>query len=138
MRVVLDTNTLLSALINPHGVPAQLIDAWRATQFELVTSRDQLLELGEVARRPKLRQYIVPARVGRFINDLRELAEVLTRLPRVDRSPDPGDNFLLAMAEASEADYLATGDKRDVLALSTHGRTHIVTVRQLLAVLNVS
>jgi uncharacterized protein len=136
MRVIVDTNILLSALIDPHGLPAQLIDAWRAARFELVTSREQLLELGEVARRPALRKYIVPARVGRFINDLRELARVLTRLPNVDRSRDPGDNFLLAMAEAGEADYLVTGDKRDVLALNNHDRTRIVTVRQLLAVLN--
>lgn len=136
MRVIVDTNILLSALINPHGLPAQVIDAWRGVRFDLITSRDQLLELGEVARRPHLRKYIVPARVGRFINDLRELAEVLSRLPRVDRSRDPGDNFLLAMAQASGADYLVTGDKHDVLALEMHGRTRIVTARQLLAVLN--
>lgn len=136
MRVIVDTNILLSALINHNGLPAQLIDAWRGARFDLVTSRDQLLELGEVARRPEVRKYIAPARVGRFINDLRELAEVLSRLPHVDRSRDPGDNFLLAMAEASAADYLVTGDKRDVLVLRLHDRTQIVTVRQLLAVLN--
>ena len=135
MRVVVDTNILLSALINPHGVPAQLIDLWRAQRFVLVTSRDQLLELGEVARRPILRRYIVPSRMGRFINDLRELAEVLRNLPSVDRSRDPGDNFLLSMAEAIDADYLATGDKHDVLSLKTHRRTRIVNARELLGVL---
>ena len=101
-----------------------------------MTSRDQLLELGEVARRPQLRKYIVPARVGRFINDLRVLAQILSRLPRVDRSRDPGDNFLLAMAEASGADYLVTGDKRDLLVLKTHERTRILTARALLEILN--
>jgi hypothetical protein len=136
MRVVLDTNVLLSGLINPHGLPAQLIDAWRAAKFELITSRDQLLEFGEVARRPKLRRYIVSARVGRFINDLRELAVVYVDLPQLDRSPDPGDDFLLAMAEASDADYLATGDKSGVLDLRVHGRTQIVTVRRLVQILN--
>lgn len=136
MRVIFDTNILLSALINPHGLPAQLIDAWRAARFELVTSRDQLLEIGEVARRPTLRKYIVPPRIGRFINDLRELAEVISDLPSVDRSRDPGDNFLLSMAEVSDADYLVTGDKRDLLMLERHARTQIVTARQLLAVLN--
>ena len=55
---------------------------------------------------------------------------------RIDRGPDPGDNFLVAMAEASEAEYLVTGEKRDVLALRSHGRTHIVTVGQILIVLN--
>lgn len=136
MRVIVDTNILLSALINPHGIPAQLIDAWRAARFRLVTSRDQLIELGEVARRPGLRKYIVPARVGRFINDLRALAEVLSRLQHVDRSSDPADNFLLAMAEASGADYLVSGDKRGVLALKTHRETRIVTARQFVAELD--
>lgn len=136
MRAIVDTNILLSALINPHGLPAQLIDFWRGARFQLVTSRDQLLELGDVARRPQLRKYIVPARVGRFINDLRALAEVVSRLPHIDRSRDPGDNFLLAMAQASGADYLVTGDKRDVLVLGSHERTRIVTARQFLEILN--
>lgn len=136
MRVIVDTNILFSALNIPHGVPAKLIDAWRAERFRLMTSADQLLEVGAVARRPGLRQLIVPARVGAFINDLRELADVLIRLPVVDRSADPADNFLLAMAEGGKADYLVTGDKRHVLVLQEHGPTHIVTARQMLAVLN--
>jgi uncharacterized protein len=136
MRVVVDTNILLSTLINPHGLPAKIIDAWTYGRFELVTSGEQLLELGEVARRPALRAMIVPAKVGRFINDLRELAEVATDLPHVDRSSDPADNFLLAMAEAGRADNLVSGDKRHVLSLKKHGRTHIVTARQMTAVLD--
>ena len=63
---------------------------------------------------------------------MRHFAELLTALPNVDVSEDPADNFLLAMAEAGEADYLATGDKRDVLALKRHGTTRIVTARRLL------
>jgi putative PIN family toxin of toxin-antitoxin system len=99
MRVVLDTNILLSALINRHGIPAQLIVAWRERRYDLLTSTEQLLELGGVARRPVLRARIIPSTVGRLIRDLRKLAEVFTRLPDVDRSADPADNFLLAMAE---------------------------------------
>jgi predicted nucleic acid-binding protein len=57
---------------------------------------------------------------------------VLRDLPQVDVSPDPGDNFLLAMAQAGKTDFLVTGDKRDVLALKTFGTTRIVTVRQML------
>ena len=131
MRAIFDTNILLSALINPHGLPAQLIDAWRSGRFKLITSRTQLTELADVSRRDVVRQYIVPPRVGRFINDLHLLADVLQQLPAVDRSPDPADNFLLAMCDASQADYLVTGDKRDVLSLKRHSRTHIVTPRYL-------
>jgi putative PIN family toxin of toxin-antitoxin system len=138
MRVIVDTNILLSALINPRGVPAKLIDAWRAQRFTLITSADQLLEIGAVARRPVLRELIVPARVGAFMNDLRELAHVLVRVPEVARSADPADNFLLGMAEGGKADYLVSGDKRHVLALEEHGATHIVTARKMLTVLNLN
>jgi uncharacterized protein len=135
MRVVLDTNVLLSALINPHGLPAQLIVAWREGRLQLVTSIEQLVEFGDVARRPVLRSRILPARVGRFINDPRKLAEVLQRLARVDRSADPADNFLLAMADAGKVDYLVSGDRRAVLALRAHGAAQMVRVRDLLELL---
>ena len=137
MRVVLDTNILLSALINRHGTPAQLIAAWREHRYELLTSSEQLIELGSVARRPVLRARIIPSTVGRLIRDLRKLAEVLTRLPEVDRSADPADNFLLAMAEAGAADYLVSGDRRGVLDLGTHGVTQIIKAREFLTVLGI-
>ena len=60
---------------------------------------------------------------------------MLDRLPVVDRSRDPNDNFLLAMAEAGTADYLVTGDKRDVLALKRHGNTTILTAKEMLPLL---
>jgi uncharacterized protein len=137
MRVVLDTNILLSALINRQGTPAQLIAAWRERRYDLLTSSEQLLELGGVARRPVLRARIIPSTVGRLIRDLRQLAEVLTRLPEVDRSVDPADNFLLAMAEAGAANYLVSGDRRGVLDLGTHGGTQIIRARDFLAVLGI-
>jgi uncharacterized protein len=137
MRVVLDSNILLSALINSHGVPAQLVPAWREQRFALVTSIEQLMELGAVARRPVLRARIIPARVGRFIHDLNYFAEVLRRLPRADRSSDRGDNFLLAMAQIGKADYLVSEDQRGVLSLRTDGRTHVVRAREILDVLGI-
>jgi uncharacterized protein len=137
MRVVLDTNILLSALISRHGAPAQLIVAWREQRYELVTLGEQLIELGEVARRPELRKRIIPSTVGRFIRDLRKFATVLGRLPQVDRSVDPADNFLLAMAEAGLADYLVSGDRRGVLDLQRHGTTHIIRARDLTGVLGI-
>jgi putative PIN family toxin of toxin-antitoxin system len=137
MRVVLDTNILLSALINRHGTPAQLIAGWRERRYDLLTSTEQLIELGDVARRPVLRARIVPSTVGRLIRDLRKLADVLTRLPAVERSADPADNFLLAMAEAGNANYLVSGDRRGVLALRTHGTTQILSAREFLEALGI-
>ena len=51
---------------------------------------------------------------GTMLNTLAAIATVLKKLPAVDRSRDPRDNFALAMAEA--ADYLVTGDRKDLLA----------------------
>jgi len=66
-----------------------------------------------------------------MFNELRLLALVLIRLPKLNISRDPGDNFVIAMAKEGPADYLVTGDKRDLLAPNRHGQTCILTVRQM-------
>ena len=53
-------------------------------------------------------------------------------MPIVSVSPDPYDNYLLAMASEGEADFLVTGDKRDLLGLKLYEGTRITTVREFL------
>jgi uncharacterized protein len=137
MRIILDTNILVSGLISEHGAPAQLISAWTDKAFVLITSSTQIAELHAVTHRPTVRPLITPSHTGRFINDLQRFAVVLDRLPVVDRSPDPNDNFLLAMAEVGAAEYLVTGDKRGVLALKRHGATQILTATAMLPLLGI-
>ena len=79
-----------------------------------------------------LRPLITAAAAGVLLNELRAHALMLSDLPHVDRSPDPADNFLLAMAQAGEADALVTGDKHDLLILGTFQRTRIITAQQFL------
>lgn len=135
MRVVLDTGILIAALITKDTPPDQLYQAWRKRRFELVTSEWQLDEFRRVSRYPKLRQYLQPIEAGNLINGLRHQALLLQTLPDVDLSKDPDDNPLLAMAIAGEADYLVSGDKRDVLALKKVDKTRIITARRFLAIL---
>jgi putative PIN family toxin of toxin-antitoxin system len=137
MRVVLDTNILISSLISTATPPARLLEAWRAQRFTLVTSNEQLEEFRAATRHPKLQAFIQRSEAGRFVRQLRLYALVLERLPVVDRSSDPTDNFLLAIAESCSADYLVSGDRRGVLALKTHGSTHIVSARHMLPVLGI-
>lgn len=126
MRVVLDTNVLLSALISPHGAPDLIYRAWRAAKFELVTSLVQLDELRRASRYPKLKAILQPYRVGVMVNNLQR-AIVLERLASDVEADDPDDTFLLAMAGAGEADYLVTGDRRaGLLRRGSFGRTRIV------------
>lgn len=129
MRLILDTNVLIAALITRNAPPNQLYEAWRDGRYTLITCELQLDEIRRVTRREAVRFRIHPAEAGRMVNDLRRLANVFVDLPVVEVSPDPYDNFLLAMAEASHADVLVSGDKRGSLALSTHRGTRILTVR---------
>lgn len=135
MRLILDTNVLVAALITRNTPPDALYRAWRDGVFELVTSEFQLQEMRAVTRREPIRQRLHPAEAGRMVNDLRSLAFMVEPGPVPDISPDPYDNFLLAMAQASRAQALVTGDKRDLLALGHHQGTRILTARQALSLI---
>jgi len=127
MRVVLDTNVLLSALISPHGHPDTIYRAWRTARFEVVTSVAQLDELRRASRYEKFKMILQPHRVGAMVNNLQR-ALVLEQLPTDIEADDPFDAFLLAMALIGEADYLVTGDYRAGLLQRGHfNRTRIVT-----------
>ncbi len=132
MRAVLDTNVLCSALLTPGGLTDRLYRAWREGRFQLLTSEEQLEEFRRVTRYPRLKPFIEPTAAGAMHNELRRLAVLIAKLPIVDALRDPGDNFLLAMAQAGEADVLVTGDKHDLLSLKAFQRTRIVTARQFL------
>ena len=66
-----------------------------------------------------------------MLNEIRLLAVLVAHLPKVDVSPDPADNFMLAMAQVGHADYLVTRDKDDLLALGRYKNTRIVSVSQM-------
>jgi len=131
--VILDTNVLLSALIRVDSNPYKLVQAWLGGRFE--PSPIQLQEISRVARYPDVRRFMEPADVGWLINRMRERALIVERLPDVDVSADPGDNFLIAMAQAGNVDYLVTGDKAGVLAIGKHGKTQIVAVNKMVTTL---
>lgn len=130
MRVILDTNVLLGALISPHGPPDKIYRAWRAAKFDLVTSIVQLDELRRVSRYPKLKVILPAHRIGTMVNNMHRaiVLECLPNLPESVEINDPDDAFLLAMALAGEADYLVTGDRRaGLLQRGSIGCTNIVT-----------
>lgn len=135
MRVVLDTNVLISALLVQNGPPGEIFRAWTEGRFSLLTCKPQLSEMRVTLRKPALCSRIRPHDAGRLLNDLKHFAEVVGPLPRVERSPDPEDDFLLAMSQAGRADYLVTGDKGGLLALKKHSGTRIVTAKAFLALL---
>lgn len=130
MRVILDTNVLLGALISAHGAPETIYRAWREGRFELVTARAQLEELRRASRYPKLKTILPAHRIGTMVNNLQHavVLERLSPLPQDIELNDPNDTFLLAMALDGEADYLVTGDRRaGLLRRGCIGRARILT-----------
>ena len=127
MRVILDTNVVISGMIAPTGIPAKLLEAWIVRRFTLISHKLQIEEIRDVTRREKIRALLRPADAGRLVNLIANIAEFPDRLPDTQRSPDPRDDFLLALCETGDADILVSGDKTDLLALGSHGRTKIVT-----------
>lgn len=135
MRVILDTNVLVSALIRRDSPPSHVLEAWFDDRFVLLSHPLLLEELRAVTRRPHIRGLIRPAEAGRLVNQLHALTEPVSHLPFTRRSEDAADDFLLAMSEAGAADHLATGDRAGLLALRHHGRTTILRVREFLDLL---
>jgi len=120
VRIVLDTNVLLSGLMLPDGTPGKIVNAWRKRNFALVLSEPMLEEITRVLAYPKIRKRLGwdDETIARYIALLRFEAEVVSIAGVEANVPDdPDDNHLLATVIASKADWLITGD-RDFDALS--------------------
>jgi len=135
MRVVLDTNIIVSALIAPAGKPGAIIDSWLDGKFTLLTCAAHLDELRCTLQKRRVAELVKPHRAGGLVNQVKKLAEDVAPLPRVKRSPDPTDDFLLALSEAGRADYLVTGDKAGLLVLGRHKNTRIISAREFAGLL---
>jgi len=120
VRVVLDTNVLLSGLMAPGGAPGRIVAAWRGGHFDLVLSDSMLEEIQRTLTYPKVQTRIGwnAEEIAHFILLLRlesetvEIGDVEAHVP-----VDPDDTPVLATLLASGAEVLVTGDK-DLLALA--------------------
>ena len=88
MRVVLDTNILVSALIAPAGNPAAIYNAWEQGKFTLLTCIEHLEELRATLQKPKVADLIKPYKAGRLVNQIKRLADDIRELPRVKRQQE--------------------------------------------------
>lgn len=132
MKVVLDTNVLISALISPHNPPDIILQSWLAGEFDLLTSEEQLDEIRRVSRYEHLQPFLQPHRVGLIINRMKELATIIKPgALSTEEALDPDDNFLIAICETGSANNLVTGDHRAGLLERKHiGMTEILTASQ--------
>jgi hypothetical protein len=111
VRAVCDPNNLISALLSPRGAPGQVFGRWLSGDFELAVSDKLLDELDRALAYPKIRRHVDSAEAEQLVSLLRNGA-ILAADPSTvaRRSTDPGDDYLLALAEAERA-LLVSGDR---------------------------
>lgn len=130
LRVVLDTNVLVSGLAYPGSVPGRIVTAWRQGGLEVALSRYILDEMVRVLPRlPRIQ--MTPAEIRDLADSFMFLADVVEPKGQPDGDlRDPADQPVLLTLLSAKADYLVTGDK-DLLVLSS--RYPIVTPVQFWA-----
>jgi putative PIN family toxin of toxin-antitoxin system len=126
-RVVLDTNIIVSALLQPLGPSAQIFVMWLGGTIQLCVSGSVYAEYEEVIRRPRLKRS--DEIIGATLQTIREKGFWVRPREKVQACLDPDDDIFLECAQTANADYLVTGNLKHFPAFWEG--TKIVTPRWL-------
>ncbi len=133
-RVVLDANQFVSAILNPDGPPAKVLNAWREGLFELVASPSIIDEIRKVLNYPRLSKIHKksPKEIDLFLEDLEIIAFVAPeKLSLSVVLDDPTDDKYLVAALEGDAKFIVTGDS-DLLKIREYEGVKMVTARAFL------
>jgi putative PIN family toxin of toxin-antitoxin system len=128
VRVVLDTNVVVSAHLIIEGFERYALDLVLAGKLQLAASEAILAEYASVLARPQFA--ITRKRLARSMDLIRKSAHIVRPSRRLTVAQDPADNCFLECAEAARADYLVTGNKRHFP--KNWRQTLVVNARELL------
>ena len=131
MRVVIDTNLFVSALIN-HNSRQRLNLVLEKMAIQLLSDDALMAEIYEVINRPKFKKYVTQFEIDEFYKLIQERTSRIETHSIVLVSPDPKDDFLLVICLDGDADYLLTGNKIDLLDLIQFHETKIITLTEFL------
>jgi hypothetical protein len=137
MRVFLDVNVLISAVISPRGNPARILALWRQDRFDLAVSEPILEELERVLHYPRIRERYHPPEkeIQQFLKLIATTAimvEPSQNLSVIER--DPSDDRFLECAVEADARYIVTGDSH-LLELKDYRGIMILNPTSFLALL---
>jgi putative PIN family toxin of toxin-antitoxin system len=131
IRLVIDTNILVSALLQPEGLPAAVFMLVLSRDLQLCISEAIFAEYDEVIRRPRFKRP-VDVIEGTLLS-IRRLGHWVEPSVRVEECTDPDDNVFLECAQAAEADYLVTANQRHFP--ERWKKTQVVSARELIELL---
>jgi putative PIN family toxin of toxin-antitoxin system len=134
MKVVVDTNDYISALIGKKH-RAKLEKVILNADVQILADLTLLEEIRKVAYRDKFRKYVSISEADDFINTLKLRLKPIVTTSIVTASPDPDDNFLLAIAQDGKADYIVTGDKSDLFSLGSFNNISIIRLDEFLKII---
>ena len=137
MRVVVDTNVLLSGLMSPGSPPAEIVDLWIEGVVEVAVSSPIISEYLGVLLRPRFEKIGSTAVRRETIQRLIDLPNTLVVVPGVRVScvsEDPSDNRFLECAKEAHADFIVSGDEH-LLAIETYNGIRILSPRQFVEML---
>ena len=133
LRVVLDTNVFVSGLLSKTGLPAKILDAWRAGHYLLITSPPVVAEIKHVLETPRMRKkyLITQGDIEQLIILLEKDALIVPGHTDVKNAipDDPSDEMFLACALDACADFIVSGD-RHLLDISEYEGIPIITVNE--------
>ena len=137
LKIVLDTNVLVSALINPHGKPAQILNYVFENRIRLFTSPSIIEELERALSYPKLvkRHGLVKEELKEFVFDLLSIMPLAEEEKTIEViKEDPSDNKYLSCALSAKADFIVSGDVH-LLNLGQYEGIQLITPAQLLEIM---
>jgi len=134
LKVILDTNIWISFTIGKQM--EKLKGVLYNPEVDIFICDEIVIEYNNVIKRPKFRKYVKQSRVSE-VNEIILLAATNKSYhSKIKAARDKKDNYLLALAKDTVADYLITGDQ-DLLVLEKFGNTQVITFSQFLKILNV-
>ena len=110
MRIVLDTNVIVSGLLNPSGAPAAVLNLVLRQSATLLVDNRILFEYSDVLRRKKFA--FPPHAIDALLDFARASAQYVTAAQSKTKLPDDDDRPFYEVAVSGSADYLITGNKR--------------------------
>ncbi len=137
LKIVLDTNVLVSALINPHGKPTQILNYVFENKIRLFTSPSIIEELERVLSYPRLmkRHGLEKEELKEFTFDLLSIMSLVEEKETIEViMEDPSDNKYLSCAFNTKADFVVSGDVH-LLNLKEYEGIPIITPAQLLEIM---
>jgi uncharacterized protein len=130
-RVVIDTNVLVSALLQPESLPAAVLLLALSGHVQLCVSDAVFAEYDDVIRRPRLKRPLDV--IERTLQSIRKRAHWVKPTIRVEECSDLDDNIFLECAQAAAADYLVTGNQRHFP--KRWKKTKVIGARELIELL---